>query len=182
MNKQSLIWLFGLLFVAVVLAVATWFSLNETASRSLKESAAGVALTEPGETALYTDLSGNSLDLSNYLGKILIVHSWASWCPQCVTELQFLDQLGLEYQDRLQVLAINRAEPAATAERYLAAVAAGDRIKFLLDPADHFYTSNNGYAMPETIVYEESGAIVLHVHGEIDKVELKTRLEELLSE
>ena len=36
----------------------------------------------------FTDLEGNAVGLTSYVGEVIVVSSWASWCPSCVDSLK----------------------------------------------------------------------------------------------
>lgn len=147
------------------------------------EAPAAKALTPDEGVAAFTDMEGNTLTLSDYFGTPLVVTSWASWCPQCVTDLPTLSELAASYDsEELKVLAVNRAENKFTAERFLNTLGNTENIIIILDPDDHFFEAHEGYAMPETLVYDRRGNLVLHQRGELRVDELQNKVEELISQ
>lgn len=136
-------------------------------------------LVAEGEAG-FTDIEGNEVTLADYFGNVLVVTSWASWCPQCATDLPLLTQLAQDYSNSgVQVLAVNRAENRYSAERFLDSLQLEDGMKIILDPEDHFFIAHEGFAMPETILYDKKGNIVLHQRGQLHLDELRIALEEL---
>lgn len=68
-------------------------------------------------------LEGKSIDLSEYVGKKLImVNFWASWCPPCRYETPDLINLQEEFKDKLLIVGValdNTVEPVKVfAQRY----------------------------------------------------------------
>ncbi len=124
----------------------------------------------------YTDLAGDTTDLSKYFGEYLVVNSWASWSPDSARELSLLSEVVSEYQG-FKVLAINRGEPANTAERFLKSTGATTNVELILDSEDRYYKSIAGFAMPETVFYDRSGKIIFHHRGALSKVQLKSYLD-----
>jgi len=54
-----------------------------------------------------TDIEGKTHKLSDYIGKNVIVFSWAVWCPGCKAQMPFLNMVRKEYgDDKLAILAI----------------------------------------------------------------------------
>ena len=66
------------------------------------------------------DDQGRSLRVGQYRGKVLLVVFWAGWCEQCRRELPQLSalQAGIG-RERLQIVAINYAEPQADYQAFL---------------------------------------------------------------
>jgi thiol-disulfide isomerase/thioredoxin len=120
---------------------------------------------------LYTDLAGNQVSLSDYVGQNIIAFAWASWCPACVEQLKLLSAVA-EGQESVVVLAINRGESRATARDFLAFYNLDTSVELILDPNDHFFQSVNGFSMPETVVFNRAGNIVHHERGPITDSEL----------
>ena len=52
----------------------------------------------PAEDFELTLLSGESLKLSNYRGKVIVLNFWASWCPPCRWEMPSFERVWKEYQ------------------------------------------------------------------------------------
>ncbi|WP_240919906.1 TlpA disulfide reductase family protein [Paraglaciecola sp. 20A4] len=57
------------------------------------------------------DAQGNEVKSSDFAGKPLIIHFWATWCPYCKKLQPGLDKLYKKYQDQgLQMIAISLRE------------------------------------------------------------------------
>ncbi|MBP6881052.1 MAG: TlpA family protein disulfide reductase [Candidatus Pacebacteria bacterium] len=181
-QKDSRITLGVIAAIIIVGVLYTWFVIHKVAVERAANNPANESLSTIEGVAPYTDMAGNPLSLSEHVGSVLVVNSWASWSPDSVRELPALAEIVTEYAEKdVKVIAINRAEPQTTAERFLRTVGAADAVQLVLDPDDHFYHSIQGYAMPETIFYDRKGGVVHHHHGVLTKDEMKTYLEMALS-
>lgn len=148
----------------------------------MAQNEAGRSLIVDNTVASYTDLAGNPIDLSDYAGSVLVVNSWASWCPFCTSELPLISEIVGEYSDQNVVaLAINRQESKEMAERYLRTISGQENIVFVLDPDDHFYESIGGFAMPETVIYDRNGKEVWHKRGVLTHDELHHYIDEAIA-
>jgi thiol-disulfide isomerase/thioredoxin len=62
-------------------------------------------------TLIAKNLSGQSVDITRFKGKVLLVNFWATWCAPCVREIPSLlslqDQFGIK---NLQLILINYGE------------------------------------------------------------------------
>lgn len=176
MSKTSLLTIVTLLAIIVVAGVFTFFTSQESKRQGTD---AFQALSVPEAANPYTDLEGNPIELTDYTGNVLVVNSWASWCPFCVTELQDFATLAKEYRDQgVVILAINRSESKEQVERFLNSVGQLTDITFVLDPDDNFYSSVGGFSMPETVFYDTTGELVRHKRGFMDLEEMRRHVEE----
>lgn len=164
MPKNHKIIIVGLLVVLVVLAIGTYFIISYNNSRVLDETVA--VFSNQSGTEPYTDLNGNEVYLDEYLGKVLVVATWASWSPFSQADLQTLSELSGKF-DSTQVvfLAINRKETKEQAARYLTTIPNIQGVILVLDPTDRYYAAVGGYAMPEVVIYNERGEIINHFRG-----------------
>lgn len=179
-DKSGSITLLVLVLILLLVAMTAWWSIQHLQTKKLLQSDAGSALSDEGGTQ-YTDFSGNELSLDLYLGKILIVYSWASWCPQCKDDLKILEQFANESNDKeVAVLAINRGEHAATAERFLnTTIGTSPKLQLVLDPDDRFFHQLDGYAMPETIIFNPDGSEYRRIRTTLSIDELKAVLDNI---
>jgi len=57
---------------------------------------------------------GNTVSLSDFKGKFVVVHIATTWCPYCNAEAPYLEQIYKEYKDKnVEVLIIDVKEPKA---------------------------------------------------------------------
>jgi len=126
------------------------------------------------------DYSGNTVSLSDFLGKPLVINSWAAWCPFCVDELPDFAEVQQEFGDRVVIIAIDRAEPISTAKKYTDDLGVTNDLVFLLDPTDSFYKSIGGFSMPETIFVDQEGNIRDHKRGPMDANEIRQKIQKIL--
>lgn len=70
--------------------------------------------------ALETEMqsvNGESIKLSNYSGKVLLVNLWATWCGPCQREIPELVRLHKEYQSRgVEMVGLTTEDPVSSAE------------------------------------------------------------------
>ena len=89
----------------------------------LEVACASVSPVQVGQRAFdftATLLDGSSFQLSDYLGKVVFVNVWASWCGPCVNEIPDLQKLSEAYPETLVVLGLNNQETQQTASQFVA--------------------------------------------------------------
>lgn len=127
------------------------------------------------------DYDGEEVELSDFKRELMVVNTWASWCPYCGEELQNLQRLKDQYGDEIQILAVNRAEPYEDAKRFMDEWGVDrNKVKLLQDADDSFFTSIGGYAMPETIFINTRGEIVYHQRGPMKIDEVTAQVDALV--
>lgn len=126
------------------------------------------------------DYDGRDVQLSDFRREILIVYAWASWCPYCGAELEYLSTLKEKYGDDLAVVAVNRAEPRDVAREFTSTLTGMERLTLLIDESDSLYKEIQGYAMPETMFIDNHGDIVHHQRGPIKPAEVDQKVLELM--
>jgi thiol-disulfide isomerase/thioredoxin len=165
-----------------VLAVALYFTISFYQKNSNTSKQSDLENITSGE-AVYTDVNGIPVDLSQYEGKTLIINSWASWSPFSATELPTLSKIGQQYSNNnVVVLAINRMESPATARAFIKHIGSPEGVVFLLDDEDTFYNSIEGFSMPETVFYDTDGTIIFHKRGSISSEDLSNQIETQIPE
>lgn len=182
-RQDSAVTLIIIVLIVLIVAFFTWKVISKNQVMDSVESSAAISLNTKAGQSPYTDIDGNTVNLSDYIGKVLVVNSWASWCPGCSVELKKIAGVLEQYNDdQVIALAINRSEPSTTAISYLRSVDNTGRLRLIMDPEDRYFNSIGGYNMPETIIYDRNGNIVLHKHDSVSTIELKDKIDKSLKE
>lgn len=182
LTRSHVVILALLFFILTIAAVFTWSVMTISESELLEQSQANQALGSNHTPQQYTDLEGRQIELDSHIGEVTVVFSWASWCPSCKKQLQVLSGISSDFAtEPVSVLAINRAEQGTTVERYLKSVDGLANVTFVLDPDDHYYDATDGYAMPETVVYDKQGEISYHGYGNMKESEIRAAISAALA-
>jgi len=128
----------------------------------------------------YVTLDGTPVELSEYKGKPLVINSWATWAPFAPTEFPILNATKAKYEDRIEIISINRMENKNIVKSYIDRYKLDTTITVLLDPTDFFYKSIEGYAMPETVFYDSEGIVRAHKRGVLTQTELETYIAKII--
>lgn len=179
MTKKRLLILFVIVLVVIVVFAITFF-VRSVAKDRLENEAVKTLFTKDSN-AQYLDATNNPISLSQYEDKILVVNVWASWSPYTEIEFPILDDVALRYQDKgVKVLAMNRKETQPQIERFLASIPTYNNIELITDVNDYFYAGVEGYAMPETVIYNSKGKIIEHIRGVVTREQLEIILDAIL--
>jgi thiol-disulfide isomerase/thioredoxin len=164
LSKRALILLScGALGVLLLIVLVTYAYLSPSGWKARQNTA--LSHVESKAIVSYTSLDGSEIDFMAYKSDVLIVNIWASWSPYTKADTALLRDIKKEFGDAVTIRAVNRMEPKETAEAYLSTIGKEEGIEYIIDTTDHLYDSLGGYAMPETIVFDNIGNILLHVRG-----------------
>jgi thiol-disulfide isomerase/thioredoxin len=172
-NKKAIVAI-GIVFLILLISFVAWWFYK---SNQINSETRSVFAVEEGE-APYSDLYGKPVALEKYIGEPLVVVTWASWSPFSEADIKTLSALSKEYE-YATFMAMNRKEPKEQAQRYVNTLSDIDGVLIVLDPRDEFYTAIDGYAMPEVVVYNKRGDIILHERGVTNVESIKTALDSL---
>jgi len=53
------------------------------------------------------DADGNTVKLSDFFGKPIVINFWATWCGPCKSELPAFDSVAARYADEVEFLMVN---------------------------------------------------------------------------
>jgi peroxiredoxin len=94
----------------------------ETAETDSIELPTGGGLLEIGDLAYdfaLNDVSGNSVQLSDYAGQPVIINFWATWCGPCRVEMPELEAAYQAHQEEgLVILALDQQESAEDVSKF----------------------------------------------------------------
>jgi cytochrome c biogenesis protein CcmG/thiol:disulfide interchange protein DsbE len=102
---------------------------------------------------------GRRISLSDFRGKVVLVHFWATWCPPCVEELPALDALFRAVANKeVKVLAVSLDEGGADAvAAFLKRHAL--TLPVLLDPERTVAGLYGTFKLPETYIVDRRGVV-----------------------
>jgi len=131
-----------------------------------------------------TDLDGQTVNLSDYQGQVVLLNFWASWCPPCRSEMPAIQQVYESYRDQgLAVLAVNASyqDTSAAMQTFLGSFE--HSFPILLDEngaVNRLFAVNS---LPTTFFIGRDGTIHdLVVGGPLTAAGLSARVEVLLQE
>ena len=165
--KQS-----GLVLLFILLTSAPLQTLNAVESGG---AAPDCTLTAVGDSATYA--------IRQFLGKVVYVDFWASWCGPCAKSFPFLNQLHNALKDKgLQVIGVNLDENSEDAKAFLTDYPVDFPVA--TDTGEQCARKFDVKAMPSSYLVDRNG-IVRHVHfgfrpGEAEDV--RKLVEQLLAE
>ena len=88
-----------------------------TTSAPARPATSGVTLAPNVLNADLRTVNGNSIKLSNYSGKVVLVNLWATWCGPCRMEIPELVKLYNEFQPQgLEIIGLSTENPDSSAD------------------------------------------------------------------
>ncbi len=121
----------------------------------------------------FTDIKGRKNNLSDFKGKIVILHFWATWCPPCVKEFPKLAAMEDNFEDDVVVLALSSDKSEEIIKTFVteSSPASEDLPGFytIWDKSraithDLYQT----FSYPETIIIDRKGGMVRKIAGDAD--------------
>jgi peroxiredoxin len=115
-------------------------------------------------------LTGETVKLSDYKGKRVMLNFWATWCPPCKKEMPDMQKLHLAHQDDITILAVNmdvKSDVAGFAKEM------GITFPILLDEKDEVNQDYQILTIPTSFFIDENGVIYEKFNGAMTFEDMK---------
>lgn len=137
----------------------------------------GDALSIVGAT-----LDGTPFDLADLRGKVVVLNSWASWCPPCEAEMPaFVNLANSADPEDVVVIGLNVSDELDAATAFMAEK--GIEFPVIADPDGALLASIPGVppkSLPSTVILDRDGRIATRIIGATDPISLARDLGEVL--
>jgi len=122
---------------------------------------------------------GETVKLSDYRGKIVILNFWTTWCYWCKVEMPDFNELNkeLEKDDEAVILAVNVEESRDTVVEYLASE--NINLKVLLDEDGTVAQTYGISGFPNTFIINKDGTVYGYIPGATDRNTLEKVIDKV---
>lgn len=127
-----------------------------------------------------TDLDGNTVQVSDYLGHPMLINAWATWCPPCRAEMPDLHAYYLDHKDAgFVMLALNAGESQTPVDQFIAEM--GFTFPVLLDPGKMTLNQLGINSFPTSIIVDRDGTVSEIHTGMLTTAMLESKVTPLLA-
>jgi len=123
-----------------------------------RSSAPGFTLPAPG---------GRKISLDDYRGKVVLLNFWATWCPDCRTEMPAMDRLYRDFKGQgFEIVAVNVKDKREDALAFIKK----NKISYpiMMDPEGDVGLLYGAFAMPTTYLIDRRGVVLARMWGSAD--------------
>ncbi len=136
-------------------------------------------LGSPAPDFTLQSADGNTVRLSDFKGKPVLINFWATWCQPCREEMPALEELYEQYRDQgLVILAVDMEEDLRLVRRWIDQ--GGYTFTFVLDSEGEQVKRYNINASPTSYFVGRDGVIRDLKLGALSRDEMKAKVEKLL--
>ncbi len=149
---------------------------NININATLTDSSAGVlAVGQPAPPFSWTTPTGQTVHLTDYRGKRVVINFWATWCEPCRAEMPTLN--ALNGHDDIVVIGINKGQDIALIPPF--ADELGLTFPLVSDPDGDVSVAFSARNLPTSIFVDRTGTIAAISIGVLSEDALTLQLERL---
>src|ERR1700736_1549919 len=119
----------------------------------------------PAPTISLVDLAGNTVSLSEFAGRLVLINLWATWCEPCLREMPSLERLQSRLGDQITVVAISEDRGGGkTVEPFINKLGLKS-FKTYLDPKSDVGRAFKVAGLPTSFLIDREGKVLGRVEG-----------------
>ncbi len=147
---------------AILLIILSWVLLLVGCSPSSEPSVASAG--KPAPDFQLQSLDGQTVSLSSFHGKPVLINFWTTWCSPCRVEMPYIQQIHEEWSGvGLILLAINIGESSSKVESFMQSYNLS--LPVLLDTSGDVAQRYNITGIPTTFFIDKDGIIQERIIG-----------------
>lgn len=181
MNKKNLFSIVILVLAVAIVLVNVWKPSTTEGNKNVSQGIVINGNTQNSKTAQVKEgypapdfelptLEGETIKLSDYRGKKIILNFWASWCPPCKAEMPFMQSFYEKNKDKVEIVAVNltnidngRTAIKEFVEDY------GLTFPIPLDEEGEIGQLYQAFSIPTSYIIDSNGIITKKVIGPMDE-------------
>lgn len=166
--------------LTVSIAAISFPSVVLSGNRSIADDANQIESPEPAPACGLQDLDGKTVHSSDFKGKVVVLDSWATWCPPCRAEIPGFIELYKKYQSKgLAVLGVAVHHASADTVKAFPEMLMINYPVVLADAkSDAAFGGIDG--LPTTFLIDRVRPIVKKYVGFTEKSEIESEIKPLL--
>ncbi|MGE7674286.1 peroxiredoxin family protein [Lysinibacillus sp. NPDC094403] len=182
-NLISIIIIMGLLTIVAINVLGNEKETVKTAETAKKTESAST--NEKEDTTYQVEyvapdfelktLKGETVRLSDYVGKKVILNFWATWCPPCKEEVPHMQKIYEEYKNQgIEILAVNVTNKDKGEEAVAQFVKEhGLTFEVLLDEEGFVGSKYQVFTLPTTYMIDTKGNMIDIIEGPMNEALMK---------
>jgi thiol-disulfide isomerase/thioredoxin len=165
----------------VAMGIMLFMLLNNSSASSGDPSTVPAQVNFASPELTLTDLSGSPVSLKDYLGSVVLVNLWATWCPPCKAEMPSLQTFYESHKaDGFVLVAIDQEETLEVVKPFVSEF--GLTFPVWLDENYQAQRKFNTSNLPSSYVIDRTGKVRLMWIGEISGEFLEKYVTKLIKE
>ena len=151
----------GFIFIAMAIvtaAIASNQAQTITGTEKPLDCVEPMKIDYPAPSIQLMDIAGSTVSLANHKGDVILLNTWATWCPPCRREMPDLEAFFRKHADEgFILLGVNVGEEKETVVQFVDMFHL--TFPIWLDPDETTLRSLNSFSLPYSIVIDREGFV-----------------------